>query len=84
MKAHWDGYLKALDKSPQPTSTNSAPLETSSSAIGVSGFLDLKPKQPEIQARYDAMSGSWEGISASEQNALKVKADTTEFMNWKK
>ena len=83
MKAHWDGYLKALGKSPQPTSTNTIPLETSSSAIGVSGFLDLKPKQPEIQAKYDAMSGSWEGISASEQNALKVKADKTEFMEWK-
>jgi len=84
MKAHWDGYLKALGKSPQLSSTNSTPLETSSSAIGVSGFLDLKPKKPELQARYDAMAGSWEGISASEQNVLKVRADTTEFMNWKK
>ena len=84
MKAHWDGYLKAIGKSPQPTSTNTIQLETSSSAKGVSGFLDLKPKQPEIQAKYDAMSGSWEGVLASEQNALKIKSDKTEFMNWKK
>ena len=85
MKAHWDGYLTALGKNPKPTSTNSVlPFENTSSAKSVSGFLDLQPKQPEIQAKYDAMSGSWEGILASEQNALKIKADKTEFMNWKK
>jgi hypothetical protein len=84
MKAHWDGYVNALGKNPKPTSSNSIPFETTSSAKGVSGFLDLQPKQPKIQAKYDAMSGSWEGILASEQNVLKIKADKTEFMNWKK
>ena len=61
--------MKAMDTSTHPTNSVDNPVVpylTSSSKIGVSGFLDLKPENPQIQARYDAMSGSWEGIQASE------------------
>ena len=78
--SHWDQYLVALGKPLNPTSTNTIPYETSSSKIGVSGFLDLKPSNNEFQARYDAMSGSWEGVHASEKATLKTKADQTQFM----
>ena len=67
MEQHWTGYLNALTKQSVPKSSMN-PQEvypTTDSKIGVSGFLDLNPKQPEIQARYDAMSGSWAGISAT-------------------
>jgi hypothetical protein len=29
------------------------------------------------------MSGSWEGVTASEKATLNQKADKTEFMSWK-
>lgn len=61
MQNHWDGYLKALNGASIP-----APYATSDSRFGVSGFMDLNPKNPEVQAKYDAMSGSWEGVSASD------------------
>lgn len=82
MKNHWSGYLNALGKSTAPTSTNTIPFETSSSKVGVSGFLDLKPVDTKFQANYDAMSGSWEGVAASEKATLKSRSDKTEFMTY--
>ena len=64
MQAHWEGYLNALGKASVPQSSVPA-YQTSSSDLGVSGFLDMTPKNPDIQARYDAMSGSWAGVDAS-------------------
>lgn len=88
MNEHWEQYLVALGKNAKPTSTSSVlsgdqPFQTTSAKIGVSGFLDLKPvstSAQEFQARYDAMSGSWEGVSASEKAVLKSRSDKTEFM----
>jgi hypothetical protein len=71
MQTHWEGYLAALGKTPIPQTTAPAPYLTSSSDLGVSGFLDLSPKSPEIQARYDAMSGSWAGVDASNKAISK-------------
>lgn len=67
MEKHWAGYVSALNKQFVPKSSmNPQDLyQTSDSRIGVSGFLDLSPKQPEIQARYDAMAGEWQGIAAT-------------------
>jgi len=80
IKDHWSGYINALGKTGAPTSTNSIPFQNTSTKIGVSGFLDLKPINTQFQPRYDAMSGSWEGVSASEKATLKQKTDKTEFM----
>lgn len=81
---HWEQYLKGVGATIKPTSTSSViPFETTSTKIGVSGFLDLKPvstSAQQFQARYDAMSGSWEGVSASEKAVLKSRMDKTEFM----
>jgi hypothetical protein len=71
MQAHWQGYLNALGKTPIPQTSTPALYQTSSSELGVSGFLDLKPKSPEIQAQYDAMSGSWAGVDASNKAISK-------------
>ena len=65
MQKHWEGYLNALGKTPIPQTSTPALYQTSSSETGVAGFLDLQPKSPEIQAKYDAMSGSWAGVNAS-------------------
>ena len=80
MKNHWSGYINAIGKM-NPISSTTMPFENSSSKIGVSGFLDLKPKS---QQKYDAMTGSWEGVAASEKATLNSKSDRTEFMNWSK
>ena len=68
MEQHWSGFLKALGESKIPATSmpSVAPYETTSSQTGVSGFMDLMPKQPQIQARYDAMQGGWEGVAASD------------------
>jgi hypothetical protein len=68
MQSHWEGYMKALggQKLPSTTMPEMAPYETSSSETGKVGFMDLIVKRPEIQARYDAMQGTWEGPAASD------------------
>ncbi len=78
MKTHWSGYLNAVGKIGTPKSSHM--FENTSTQIGVSGFLDLKPADLTSQAKYDAMSGSWEGVHASEKATLKIKSDQTEFM----
>jgi len=70
MEDHWAGYLKAVGGTPVPATSNQpvAAYLTSSDTKNMTGFLDLNPKKPEVQARYDAMSGSWEGVKASDRN----------------
>ena len=70
MQQHWNSYLKALESNKPPETSEPCPYLTSESKIGVSGFFDLKPARPEVQARYDAMSGSWEGVQASDKAVL--------------
>lgn len=81
MEQHWSGYLKALGEAKVPATSmpSVAPYETSSSERGVSGFLDLQPAQPQIQARYDAMQGTWEGPSAADK-AISTSVFKTDFM----
>jgi hypothetical protein len=79
MQQHWNSYLKALESNKPPSTSEPCPYLTSESKIGVSGFLDLKPARPDIQARYDAMSGSWEGVQASDKAVTKGMF-TTDFM----
>jgi len=67
MEQHWAGYLKALGGTPIPATSMPAvaPYDTSSNETGVSGFLDLKVKNPKVQANYDAMSSTWLGVEPS-------------------
>lgn len=68
MESHWSGYMKALGQQKLPTTSmpETAPYETSSSELGKTGFMDLLANQPQIQARYDAMQGTWEGPAAAD------------------
>lgn len=79
MQQHWEGYVNAIggQKTPQTSMPNIAPYETTSSETGKTGFMDLllSPVQKQIQARYDAMSGSWEGVDASEANLSLFKTE---------
>ena len=66
MDKHWSGYLNAVGGAPVPQTSMPPAYPTSDSTPGTSGFFDLPVKKPEIQARYDAMSGSWGGVKASD------------------
>lgn len=81
LKTHWSGFITALNKNAKPECTNSI---NTSSQKGVSGFLDLKPVNTSSQAKYDAMSATWEGVEASDKATLKQKSDKTEFMPYQK
>jgi hypothetical protein len=54
MEKHWNSFVNAISKQQIPSSTKDR-YETSDSRIGVSGFLDLKPKNPQQHSLYDAM-----------------------------
>lgn len=73
MQKHWEGYVNALSANSIPATSNTpvASYKTSSSDLGTSGFLDMVPKNAEMQARYDAMSGSWAGVDASNKAISK-------------
>lgn len=81
MQQHWTGYLNAISgqKTPQTSMPTTVPYETSSSETGVTGFMDLLVKQPKIQARYDAMQGTWEGPQAADK-AISTGVFKTEAM----
>jgi hypothetical protein len=70
MESHWSGYLKALGQSKPPrTTVDTNPFPTTEGNTISTGFVEWKTANPNIQKRYDAMSGSWEGIKASEAAA---------------
>ena len=73
MQNHWSGYLNAVGGNPVPASSMPPPYLTSDSSKGNVGFLDLTvtPQRTHIQAKYDAMQGSWEGVQASEAAVSK-------------
>jgi hypothetical protein len=84
MQSHWSGYLKAIGSTAIPTTSHPpvATYKTTDDSKGMTGFLDLNPKKPELQARYDAMSGSWAGVKASEA-AERKGVFNTEFAHLK-
>jgi hypothetical protein len=71
MDKEWTGYQSANNDHVLPKST-SAIYPTSSSEAGIVGFQDLTPYTPNVLARYDAMSGSWEGVKASNAYAKNI------------
>jgi hypothetical protein len=52
-------YLVATQKDVRPSSSYNATSTT------WTGFLEFKPRDMEIQKKYDAMSPSWEGVDSS-------------------
>lgn len=51
--------------------------QTSSSEQGLTGFQDLTPANPQLQARYDAMSPEWVGIKGTNKHVFKEKGAST-------
>jgi hypothetical protein len=76
MDQQWLNYNASLGVQTLPKSTSAEPYHTSSSELGVSGFQDLKPANPEVQARYDAMSPNWNGITGANPSVYRSIAST--------
>jgi hypothetical protein len=80
MESSWKGYLEALGKNKAPKSNiDTAAFPTTEGNNVSSGFIEWKTPNKEQQARYDAMSGSWKGIKASE-SAVASGIYKTEYM----
>jgi hypothetical protein len=73
MESHWSGYLAALGKNKRPVGTiDSGAFPTTEGNTISTGFVEWKTPNPKLQARYDAMSGSWQGIKASEAGVNQI------------
>ena len=73
MEAQFNGYNAGIADYRLPKSTMApAPYQTTSSERGITGFQDLTPANPVVQARYDAMSPTWEGITGSNSRIFQM------------
>jgi hypothetical protein len=78
MDKNWQGYITALGGQKPPASNIDQGMAFPNTEGGVpTGFVEWKPANPKQQARYDAMSSSWEGVQASESASASniFKAD---------
>lgn len=77
MEKSWQGYLVALGNQKKPhTTIDTAAFPTTEGNTTSSGFIEWRTPNPQQQSKYDAMSGSWQGVQASEAGASKIfKAD---------
>ena len=65
MQKHWSGFLNAVSSKKIPQNSNVAPYPNTDSSTGKTGFFDILPRNTTQQGKYDAMSGSWAGVDAS-------------------
>ena len=78
MEQNWQGFITALGKQKIPSSSIDLGV-TSKFLVPETGFQPITVVNPNAQKKYDAMSGSWEGISASE-SAVSSGVYKTSFM----
>jgi hypothetical protein len=51
-----------------PTTAQYASYEKSVSKFSApTGFLEFSPRNPNVQAKYDAMQSSWQGVESSDK-----------------
>lgn len=66
MDAAWNSYATAVGEQAHPKCSNEPIVKykvTDEKSDWWTGFQGLIPANPELQARYDAMSAKWEGVS---------------------
>jgi hypothetical protein len=74
MESNWKAYGESVGAQTLPVCSNEPAVKfptTSDDLTGKTGFQDLIPQKPELQARYDAMSGEWEGVEPSNSAVIK-------------
>lgn len=66
----WLGYTAAVEKDMTPICSEPPGHKypaTDSKTTWWTGFQDLTPANPELQAKYDAMSDKWMGINPTDK-----------------
>jgi hypothetical protein len=75
MDKSWQGYITALGGQKPPASNIDGGMAFSNTEGGPpTGFVEWKPK--DTLKNYDAMSGSWKGVEASEAGAKNLYKPT--------
>ena len=72
MENSWKGYITALGAQKAPMHNIDVGAYSNTEGGPPTGFTEWKPKNQDIQKRYDAMNSSWEGIKASENAANTI------------
>jgi hypothetical protein len=66
----WNGYVNGVNQDSLPICAQ-PPIEkykaTDTKHGWWTGFQDLTPANPELQAKYDAMSDSWLGVKSTDK-----------------
>jgi hypothetical protein len=71
MEKSWQAYITALGSQKPPASSIDTGIPFPNTEGGPpTGFVEWKPKT--TLKNYDAMSGSWEGVTASEAAANTI------------
>lgn len=70
----WLGYVSGFEKDITPICSN-PPIEkypaTDNKHGWWTGFQDLTPANPELQAKYDAMSETWAGVKPTNEAVIQ-------------
>jgi hypothetical protein len=70
MEGNWNAYANAVGSQAHPKCTEPGAVKYKSSddkSDWWTGFQGLTPPNPELQAKYDAMSATWLGVSPTNQ-----------------
>jgi hypothetical protein len=69
MDAIWNSYGNAVAQQPLPKCSEPPVVKypATDDTDWWTGFQHMKPANPELQAKYDAMSASWLGVSPTNQ-----------------
>jgi hypothetical protein len=72
MEAEWKSYGDAVAMQAYPKCSDPpvAKYPVTSDGDWWTGFQHLKPTDPELQAKYDAMSASWLGVTPTNQAVI--------------
>ena len=72
MESSWTGYTKAVAEQDHPICAT-PPIAKYASTSGDkwwTGFQPLIPANPDLQAKYDPMSATWEGVSPTNASVV--------------
>lgn len=73
MEANWNGYANAVGGHSHPKCSEPGVAKysvTDEKSDWWTGFQGLTPANPELQAKYDAMSASWLGVAPTNQSLV--------------
>lgn len=73
MEANWTSYGNAVAQQSHPKCSGPPVVKYDATSDGDwwTGFEHLKPSNPELQAKYDAMSSAWLGVKPTNEAVIQ-------------